>query len=273
LSFYTHWSQRFVSPYDEGHDCFAFYTASGEMTTMYQWFENSNVVDNSNLNVEKIVASIWKRMHPPSYFLYRQKKIDASNNPAKHGYNTATFRKMKVVFAGLPQTFSIMKKRVISIIAGDSRHFICYLAINFGAHFKDVTPAADREPSFIANIDSGNGGKGMDAFVQWLLAVIYELEVWVTKFLNTAPAVVIASPLLSDIGRRCKTMVRKKKHLVCQIPIPQALGCPKQADGWNCGVFSVLNTRSVFLADLHHHVDWSQVIDVQSLLTSVIQPF
>jgi hypothetical protein len=105
LSFYTHWSQRFVSPYDEGHDCFAFYTASGEMTTMYQWFENSNVVDNSNLNVEKIVASIWKRMHPPSYFLYRQKKIDASNNPAKHGYNTATFRKMKVVLRAFPRPF------------------------------------------------------------------------------------------------------------------------------------------------------------------------
>jgi hypothetical protein len=273
LSFYTHWSQRFVSHYDEGHDCFAFYTASGEMTTMYQWFQNSDVVDNSDLNVEKIVASIWKRMHPPSYFLYRQKKIDASKNPAEHGYNTATFRKMKVVFAGLPHTFSIMKKRVISIIAGDSSHFICYLAVNFGAHFKGVTPAADGEPCFIANIDSGNGGKGMNPFVQWLLAVIYELEVWVTQFLNTAPAVLITSPSLSEIGRRCKTMVKRKKHRVCQIPIPQVLGCPKQADGWNCGVFSVLNTRAVFLADLYHHVDWSQVIDVDSLLTRVLQPF
>ena len=82
LSFYTHWSSMCASHYEDKHDCFAIYTASGEMTSMFQWFDDPT--DDSDINLSKIVASIWKRVHPPSYYLYRQKKIEASPDPKQH---------------------------------------------------------------------------------------------------------------------------------------------------------------------------------------------
>ncbi len=270
LSFYTHWSSMCASHYEDKHDCFAFYTASGEMTSMFQWFDDPT--DDSDINLSKIVASIWKRVHPPSYYLYRQKKIEASPDPKQHGYNTMSFRKMKVVFDGLPQTFSIMKKRVISIIAGNGVHFVCYMAINFGAHFKHGN-LAEKEPSFIANLDSQGGTGEMDTFVQWLLAVIYELEVWVTKLLNTPALVMIDSPSLSEIGRKCKEMVGMGSHSVCQIPISHVPQVPRQTDTWNCGIFSLLHTRGAFLADLKHHLDWGKVLDTQSLWSLLLEKF
>ena len=243
------------------------------MMTMFQWFDESiHNFDNSDINVAKIVASIWKRVHPPSYFLYRRKKIDACDDPKRHGYNTASFRKNQKVFDGMPHTFSTMKKRVISIIAGDSIHFICYLAINFGSHFKDGS-SPKKEPSFIVNVDSSGGLDGMNPFVQWLLAVIYKVEVWVTKFLNTPSLVLIDSPSLSAIGRKCKRMIRSNTHIVCTIPIPHVTAAPTQEDTYNCGIFSVLNSRAAFLADLNHHVAWPLVVDAQSLWNLVLEPF
>jgi hypothetical protein len=38
LSFYTHWSEMFVSHCKEKRDFPAFYTTSGKMITMLQWF-------------------------------------------------------------------------------------------------------------------------------------------------------------------------------------------------------------------------------------------
>jgi hypothetical protein len=68
-----------------------------------------------------------------------------------------------------------MKKRAVSIIAGDGSHFISYLAVNFGAHFQEEN-STKRDSTFIANIDSGDGSANMmDPFIQWLYAVIYEL--------------------------------------------------------------------------------------------------
>jgi hypothetical protein len=179
---------------------------------------------------------------------------------------------MKTIFCGIPQTFSIMKKRVISIIACEGTHFVCYFAINFGAHFKDGNPAGT-EPSFIANLDSLGGSTKLDPFVRWLFAVIYEIEVWVTQFLNTPTGVLIANHNLADIGRRCRKEVVSKTHPVCKIPIPFVKQAPTQSDGYNCGVFSMLNTRAGFMADQGHHVDWSLVRDPESLWTLVLKPF
>jgi hypothetical protein len=79
--------------------------------------------------------------------------IDTSSNPKQNGYNAASFWQMELVFQKLSQTFLIMRTHVISIVVGDNSHFICFLVVNFGAHFKEGS-AADREPSFIANRDS-----------------------------------------------------------------------------------------------------------------------
>jgi hypothetical protein len=66
-----------------------------------------------------------------------------------------------------------MKKRAISIIAGNGSHFISYLAVNFGAHFREEN-STNTDSTFIFNIDSGNGQEDMNPFMQWLLAVIYD---------------------------------------------------------------------------------------------------
>jgi hypothetical protein len=129
LSFYTDWSQMYDSRYDDSPNVFSFFTASGEMTSMVQWFnESRSDFDDSDINVAKICCCIWKRIHPPSYLFYRQKKIEAS--PDQNGYDIESFRKMKVQFDSIPDSFFIMKKRAISIIAGDGSHFISYLVLD-----------------------------------------------------------------------------------------------------------------------------------------------
>jgi hypothetical protein len=123
MSFYIDWSQMYDSRYDDSHDVFSFFTASGEMTSMVEWLNESRVdFDDSDINVARICPCIWKRIHPPSYLIYRHKKIEASLD--QNGYDTAPFRTMKLRFDSLPHSFSIMKKRAISIIAGDGSHFI-----------------------------------------------------------------------------------------------------------------------------------------------------
>jgi hypothetical protein len=68
LSFYTDWSQMYYSRYDDSQDVFSFFTASGEMTFMVQWFnESRSGFDDSDIIVAKICSCIWKRIHPPSY--------------------------------------------------------------------------------------------------------------------------------------------------------------------------------------------------------------
>jgi hypothetical protein len=151
---------------------------------------------------------------------------------------------MKLRFDSLPHSFSMMKKRAISIIAGDGSHFISYLAVNFGAHFQEEN-STNRDSTFIANIDSGNGSVNMHPFIQWLYAVIYELEVWVTQFLNTSALGLIERPYLAKIGRKCKRQIQSKEHIVCSIPITRVTRAPTQEDTCNCGIYSLLNTRAV----------------------------
>jgi hypothetical protein len=273
LSFYTDWSQMYDSRYDDSHDVFSFFTASGEMTSMFQWFNKSRSdFDDSNINVAnpKICSCIWKRIHPPSYLLYHQKKMEAS--PDQNGYDATSFRKMKVRFDILPHSFSIMKKRAISIIAGDGSHFISYLAVNFGAHFQEGN-STNRDSTFIANIDSGDDIVNMNPFMQWLFAVIYELEVWVTQFLNTSALGLIESPYLPNIGRKCKRQIQSKEHIVCSIPITHVTRAPTQEDTCNCGIYLLLNTRAAFWGDRNHHVRWNKVHNAHALWTLVLKPF
>jgi hypothetical protein len=99
----------------------------------------------------------------------------------------------------------------------------------------------------------------------WLLAVFYKLEVWVTQFLNTPAMGLIESPSLAAIGCKCKRQMQKKTHPVCSIPILHVTQAPRQEDTWNCGIYSLLNTRAPSLADLNHSVKWEQIHNVNSL--------
>jgi hypothetical protein len=171
-------------------------------------------------------ASGSEFIHQITYYTVGS-KIEAS--PDQNGYDTASFRKMKVHFDSIPHSFSIMKKRAISIIAGDGSHFISYLAVNFGAHFQEEN-STNRDSTFIANIDSSDDSANMDPFIQWLLAVIYELEVWVTQFLNTLAFDLIESPYLAKIGRKCKPQIQSKEHIVCSVPITRVTQAPTQED-------------------------------------------
>jgi hypothetical protein len=274
LSFYTDWSQMYDYRYDDSHDVFSFFTASGEMTFMVQWFNESRAdFDDSDINVAKICSCIWKRIHPPSYLLYRQKQIEVSLD--QNGYDTASFRKMKLRFDShsLPHSFSIMKKRAISIIAGDGSHFISYLAVNFVAHFQEEN-STNRDSAFSANIESGDGSVNMNPFIQWLFAVIYELEIWVTQFLNTSALCLIERPYLAKIGRKCKRQIQSKEHIVCSILITCVTRAPTQEDTCNCGIYSLLNTRAAFLGDWNYqHVRWNKVHNAHALWTLVLKPF
>lgn len=67
LRYYTHWSSMYTMDYSDEHDFFTFDMASGESITMFQWFAKSvTYFDDSDINVAKIVASIWTRVHPLS---------------------------------------------------------------------------------------------------------------------------------------------------------------------------------------------------------------
>jgi hypothetical protein len=48
---------------------------------------------------------------------------------------------------------------------------------------------------------------------------------------------------------------------------------PIQDDSCNCGMYSLLDTRVTFLADLHHHVKWNKVHNVHLLWSLVLRPF
>jgi hypothetical protein len=271
LSFYTDWSQMYYSRYDDSHGVFSFFTTSGEMTSMVQWFNKSRSdFDDSDINVAKICSCIWKRIHPPSYLLYRQKKIEAS--PDQNGYDTASFRRMKLRFDSLPHSFSIMKKRAFSIIAGDGSHFISYLAVDFGAHFQEEN-STNRDSTFITKIDSGDGSANMYPFIQWVFAIIYELEVWVTQYLNTSALGLIESPYLAKIGRKRKRQIQSKEHIVCSIPITRVTRAPTQEDTCNCGIYLLINTGAAFLEDRNIHMRWNKVHNAHALWTLVLKPF
>jgi hypothetical protein len=129
------------------------------------------------------------------------------------------------------------------------------------------------DSTFIANINSGGGQDNMDPFIQWLLALIYKLEVWVTQFLNTSVLDLIESPFLADIGRKCKRQMQSREHTVYSIPISRVTWAPSQEDSCNCCIYSLVNTRTAFLADLHHHVNWIRVLDECLLWSLVLKPF
>jgi hypothetical protein len=113
---------------------------------------------------------------------------------------------MKEAFDSIPHSFVIMKKCALLIIAGYRVHFISYLVVNFGAHFREED-STKVDSTFIANINSGVDQDNMEPFVQWLLAVIYKLEVWVMQFLRTSVSDLIESPFLVTIGRKCKSQI------------------------------------------------------------------
>jgi hypothetical protein len=68
------------------------------------WFNNSHAnLDGSYISVTKMCSCIWKQIHPPSYLLYRQKKIKVS--PDQNGHNTLSFQRMKETFDSISHSF------------------------------------------------------------------------------------------------------------------------------------------------------------------------
>jgi hypothetical protein len=81
LNYYTDWSHRFTSNYFEKNNFFPLYFHNGEGTSIYNRFsKRCRDADDSDNNVNKMVDIIWKRVHPPSYYLFRDRKIAAFEN-------------------------------------------------------------------------------------------------------------------------------------------------------------------------------------------------
>ena len=273
LTFYMNWSQRFTNSYDDDRDYFPLYFASGEGTTIFNWFAKTYTgIDDSDLAVHRSVDYIWKRIHPPSYYMFWDRKVLAFDPPKECSYNTPSYRKMRTTLGKLPHRFSILKKRIIGIVLGDGMHFLSYLVVNFGAHFQDGEQS--KNPSFIADVDSFRSDhKDMREFVYWLLGVIYELEIWIGQFQNTLAEGIIRNPDLVLIGRTALENAKKQLGVVSTIPVKHLRDCPQQRDTWNCGVFAVLNQRACYLADIHHRIYWPNIKKPRDLWTEVLQHF
>ncbi len=170
LNYYTNWSQRFTSNYFETNDYFSLYFHNGEGSAISDWFakRGNDLIDSDN-QVHKMVDIIWRRVHPPSYYLFRDRKIAAFENKRQCPYNTATYRKCRSVFSEIAHEFSIMTKRIIGLTVGNGTHYAGYLVVNFGAHFQEGG-ITEKTPTFIANCDSLHGDDDelgiMDKYIQ-----------------------------------------------------------------------------------------------------------
>ncbi len=69
ISFYTWWSQRETSPYDETSCYFPITFPAGQQAAIYSWFQQDPGISEAPLDVMRLIQYIWRVVHPPSYFL------------------------------------------------------------------------------------------------------------------------------------------------------------------------------------------------------------
>jgi hypothetical protein len=47
----------------------------------------------------------------------------------------------------------------------------------------------------------------------------------------------------------------------------------RQSDDWNCGIFSVINMTSVYVADVIYQQNWLDIRERKDLFSKVLQPY
>jgi hypothetical protein len=282
IGYYTSYSQRSRSQYDNASDYFPVYFPSGEQSRIHSCFRSRQgdpIYDTPHIR-QQVLTACWKLFHPGSYYLYLKEKIQA--NPVKYQkWLTKRRRELAETLGKVPLDFNVFNKRVISIVACDDSHFVTYCVVNLGAWLtkedkKDSGVAKEQPSTFIVDHDSlyGEGSASTYQLVYFILEIARSIELWVAPYL----ALKVGDPLPDPPDHNAiicdaRVTVRKKKALIMQIPRVKAPDCPLQSDQFNCGVFSALNVYSVFRAEKEGAVRLDLINNVEEWSKEIVRPF
>jgi hypothetical protein len=189
------------------------------------------------------------------------------------------YKQYAALFKDVSMDFNILSKRVISVVVGTGLHWVPYFAFHLGE--KVCQPVAlsrssrNRPRSFITVADSflHTNGSPEDLFVVFLFEVIFYLEKYVTKVVNRRDEDPFPSPDLVKMAQECRQWVKQGTAMIEAKAFEQHQLFYRQSDGWNCGIFSVINTTAVYVADVLYHQNWLEIRDSKDFFNKVLQPY
>jgi hypothetical protein len=107
----------------------------------------------------------------------------------------------------------------------------------------------------------------------FLFEVIFYLEKYVTKVVNRCDEDPFPSPDLVKMAQECRQRVKQGTAMIEAKAFEQHQLFYRQSDGWNCGIFSVINTTAVYVADVLYHQNWLEIRDSKDFFNKVLQPY
>ncbi len=176
--------------------------------------------------------------------------------------------------------FNILSKRVMSVVVGNGMHWCSYFAFHIGE--KLCQPVAttrsgkQRPRPFITFVDSlsiHEVGAPEDLFVVFLFDVILHLEKWITKVVNRTEGQALPAPFLFQIANECRQRAKEGGSIFCAQDFEQHNSYYRQPDGYNCGIFSLINTTAVYAAETQYNQNWLEVRDPGDLFSKVLKPY
>jgi hypothetical protein len=286
LAFYTWWSQRKTSVYqDPDAAFFPFYLPPGIQAAMFFEFNQRKETLSRVERQDKAlwVRYIWRVIHPPSYFLameIKAKQFSCSPETMDKFYGRHAKQ-----FEDVPMDFNIFSKRCISFLVGDGNHFNTYFIFHAGELFcnnsSSTRSGKARPECFYCCVDSlgyaeGRPPASREKFVMFLLEIIFQLEQWITTIIHLAEpgqGEEMLSPNLADIADIAYERIMKKTSIFFQRDFASHNKFYTQPDSWNCGACAVLNVTAAYVADALYHQPWVEVRSPLDFFQAVMLPF
>ncbi len=278
ISFYTWWSQRTTSPYNDKASYFPIYFPAGQQSAIYSWFQQDTGISEAPSDIVKLIQYIWRVIHPTSYFLTI--KTQFKNTEFAPEQMDRWYQQYASKFKDVPMEFNIFSKRVISLVVGNGIHWCSYFAFHLGE--KLCQPVAttrsgkQRPRSFITYVDSlGNHeiGAPEDLFVVFLFDVILQLEKWITRLVNRTDGDPFPPPGLIQIARECRQRAKEGQSIFRAEEFEKHNSYYQQSDDFNCGIFSLINVTAVYVADTKFSQNWLEIRDPADFFTKVLKPY
>jgi hypothetical protein len=278
IAYYTWWSQRQTSPYD--NDAGAYFPLSfpsGQQASIYKWFLEDGKASEKAEDISRLMTYIWRVVHPPSYLMFLARKGAVPEDDS-------WYRKYAPIFKDVPMDFNIFSKRVMSVVVGCGSHWVTYLGLHVGEWL--CHRVATRNPSknprpkpMIVVTDSLSQhefGSDEDLFVVFLFDFLLHLEKYITQLttLKLKLGDDVPSPNLAQLGDDCRERARTRNSIFANNPFEGHKLFYQQAtnDSYNCGIFAIINVTAVYLADLYSF-DWVNVRDTKTLFDKVMKPY
>jgi hypothetical protein len=277
ISYYTWWSQRKTCPYDDTTCYFPLSLPAGQQSALYSWFQESTGISEEPQDIMRLMQYIWRVVHPPSYFMTVEYQFAGSD--FLPGSIDKWYKQYAALFKDVSMDFNIFSKRVISVVVGDGFHWVPYFAFHMGEKvcqpISSSRSGKNRPRSFIAVADSFDHtiGSPEDLFVVFLFEVIFYLEKYVTKVVNRRDEDPYPAPDLVKMARECRQRVQQGTSMLETKDFEQHQLFYRQPDGWNCGIFSVINMTAVYAADVVYHQNWLEIRDSKDLFNKVLSPY